>query len=102
MTISSLSYKEMLRWIGHVLRSNECILQEVLTFIPEGDARGQGRPRRRFYDTIVNLTARGIDIAARDHYKFAVFTFNHHRRSRCLATEHSEHDARMDYFIIFE
>ena len=68
---SAVLAKERLRRIGHVLRSNETILLEVLTFIPEGGARGRGRPRRRFFDTIkVDLKAQGIDIAARDQKKF--------------------------------
>ena len=68
---SAVLAKERLRWIGHVLRSDETILLEVLTFIPEGGARGRGRPRRRFYDTIkIDLKARGIDIAARDQKNF--------------------------------
>jgi len=57
---SALLAKERLRWIGHVLLS---ILLEVLTFIPEGGARGRGRPRRRLYDTIkVDLKAKGISL----------------------------------------
>ena len=44
--------QERLRWTGHVLRSDDVVLQEVLTFVPEGGSRGRGRPRRRFYDTI--------------------------------------------------
>ena len=34
------------------MRSEDTILREVLSFIPEGGARGRGRPRRRFFDTI--------------------------------------------------
>ena len=49
---SKLLGKERVRWIGHVLRSDDVILREVLAFVPEGGARGRGRPRRRFYDTI--------------------------------------------------
>ena len=44
--------KHCLSWIGHVLRSEEPVLKEVLLFIPEGGKRGRGRPRYRFYDTI--------------------------------------------------
>ena len=49
---SILLGKERVRWIGHVMRSEDAILREVLSFIPEGGARGRGRPRRRFFDTI--------------------------------------------------
>ena len=68
---STLLAKERLRWIGHALRSEDTVLLEVLTFIPEGGARGRGRPRRRFYDTIkTDLSARGIVIDARDQKYF--------------------------------
>ena len=40
--------QERLRWTGHALRSDEDVLREVLTFVPEGGARGRGRPLRRF------------------------------------------------------
>jgi len=43
---SALLAKERLQWIGHVLRSDDTILLEVLIFIPESGARGRG-PRRR-------------------------------------------------------
>ena len=64
---STLLAKERLRWIGHALRSDDTVLLEVLTYVPEGGARGRGRPRRRFFDTIkTDLSARGINIDARD------------------------------------
>ena len=44
--------RERLRWTGHVLRSEEQVLMEVLTFVPDGGKRRRGRPRLRFYDTI--------------------------------------------------
>ena len=44
--------RERLRWTGHVLRADEVVLREVLTFTPEGGNSGRGRPRLRFYDTI--------------------------------------------------
>ena len=58
--------RERLRWIGHVLRSDERVLYEVLLFVPEGGQRGRGRPRLRFYDTVKSdLRARDITINAR-------------------------------------
>ena len=51
--------------------SNDSVLTEVLTFIPEGGARGRGRPRRCFIDTIkTDLLARNINIIAQDHVSF--------------------------------
>ena len=44
--------RERLRWTGHILRSEDRVLSEVLTFVPDGGKRGRGRPRLRFYDTI--------------------------------------------------
>ena len=68
---SVLLAKERLRWIGHVMRSDDVILREVLSFVPEGGARGRGRPRRRLYDTIKgDLAARGIETATRDQNNF--------------------------------
>lgn len=57
---SVLLGKERVRWIGHVMSSEDVILREVLMFIPEGGSRGRGRPRRRFFDTIK------ADLALRD------------------------------------
>ena len=68
---SKLLAKERLRWIGHALRSDDSVLTEVLIFVPEGGARGRGRPRRRFIDTIkTDLLARNINIIARDQVSF--------------------------------
>ena len=53
------------------MRSDDVILREGLTFVPEGGARGRSRPRRRFYHTIKDdLAARGIDTAPRDQTNF--------------------------------
>ena len=53
-----------LRWTGHMLRSEDAVLYEALVFVPVGGARGRGRPRRRFYDTVKqDLLDRGVAIA---------------------------------------
>ena len=63
--------RERLRWTGHMLRNEDEVLREVLTFVPEGGARGRGRPRLRFYDTLKSdLKERGYDIATRNHHNF--------------------------------
>ena len=68
---SDILAKERLRWTGHVMRSDDAILREVLTFVPEGGARGRGRPRRRFYDTIKeDLAARGITTNTQNQQAF--------------------------------
>ena len=68
---SKLLAKARLRWIGHALRSDDSVLTEVLNFVPEGGARGRGRPRRRFIDTVKeDLLARNINIIARDQVSF--------------------------------
>ena len=68
---STILARERLRWLGHVLRSDDVVLTEVMTFIPEGGARGRGRPRRRFYDTIKeDLSVRGIVITARNQTSY--------------------------------
>ena len=55
--------QEQLRWTGHMLRSEDSVLYEALVFVPNGGARGRGRPRRRYYDTIrMDLEDRGITI----------------------------------------
>ena len=55
--------QERLRWTGHMLRSEDSVLYEALVFVPNGGARGRGRPRRRYYDTIrMDLEDRGITI----------------------------------------
>ena len=68
---STILARERLRWLGHVLRSDDVVLTEVMTFIPEGGARGRGRPRLRFYDTIKeDLSVRGIVITARNQTSY--------------------------------
>ena len=58
--------KECLGWVGHVLRSEDSVLREVLSFIPSGGARGQGRPRRRYFETIrLDVAERNVFIASR-------------------------------------
>ena len=48
-----------------MLLSDDEVLKESLLFIPAGGARGRGRPRRRFYDTIKSdLLERGITMNA--------------------------------------
>ena len=62
---------DRLRWTGHLLRSPDTILREVLMFVPTGGARGRGRPRRRYYDTIkADLQERGAIINARTQQEF--------------------------------
>ena len=54
-----------------MLRSEDLVLREVLSFIPEGGARGRGRPRRRYYDTIKSdLVDRDIAITSREQIRF--------------------------------
>ena len=61
--------EERLRWTGHMLRSADSVLYEVLVFVPDG--RGRGRPRRRFSDTIKSdLINRNIVIHHSEHRLF--------------------------------
>ena len=63
--------EERLRWTGHMLRSPDSVLYEVLVFIPDGGARRRGRPRRRFSDTIkTDMSNRNIDIHHTEHRQF--------------------------------
>ena len=63
--------RDRLRWTGHVLRSEDTVLQEVLSFTPEGGARRRGRPNLRFYDTVkADLADRDISLPTRDQAKF--------------------------------
>ena len=40
-------------------------------FVPEGGARGCGRPWRRFYDTVkADITERGLNITASSQVRF--------------------------------
>jgi hypothetical protein len=68
---SQLLAKNQLRWIGHALRSEDTVLQEVLTFKPEGGARRRGRPELRFYDTLkADLSERDITLPSRNQSEF--------------------------------
>ena len=63
--------QERLRWTGHVLRCDDVVLYEVLTFTPEGGTRGRGRPRRRFYDTVKeDMAMKNIAIVAQTQTEF--------------------------------
>ena len=63
--------KNRLRWIGHALRSEDVVLREVLSFVPEGGMRRRGRPRLRFYDTMkADLATRSISLPARNQEEF--------------------------------
>ena len=63
--------RERLRWTGHVLRSGDKVLYEVLVFSPENGKRGRGRPRLRFYDTVKSdIKARNIDMNFRTQQQF--------------------------------
>lgn len=41
-----------LRWIGHMLRSEDTVLREVINYIPENGRRSCRRPRLRYFDTL--------------------------------------------------
>ena len=63
--------RERLQWTGHALRSPDAVLEEVLTFVPEGGHRGRGRPRMRFYDTIkADLREKNIVLEVRKQEDF--------------------------------
>ena len=47
--------QERLRWTGHVLRSDEEVLREVLIFVLEGGARGRGRPVVGFMPMLIRI-----------------------------------------------
>lgn len=54
-----------------MLRSEDEVLREVLDFVPEGGARGRGRPRLRYYDTIKSdLLSRNIQIVGNKQNQF--------------------------------
>ena len=63
--------RERLQRTGHMLQSEDAILYESLVFVPVGGARGRGRPRMRFYDTLnADLQARGVIVPARNQPLF--------------------------------
>ena len=63
--------RERLRWTGHMLRSEDTVLYEALIFIPDGGARGRGRQRRRYYDTIkADLAERNVILDHRGQEQF--------------------------------
>ena len=63
--------RERLRWTGHMFRSQDEVLQEVLHFVPAGGERGRGRPRHRFYDTLKSdMKDRGVTINTRTQTLF--------------------------------
>ena len=63
--------RERLRWIGHMFRSPDAVLQEVLQFVPAGGARGRGRPRLRLFDTIKSdMKERGLHLNSKSQAVF--------------------------------
>jgi len=63
--------KERQRWVEHVLRNEDSVLRKVLHFTPSGGARGRGRPRYRYYDTVKqDITERSIEIGIRYQTRF--------------------------------
>ena len=61
--------RERLRWIGHMFRSPDAVLQEVLQFVPAGGARG--RPRLRLFDTIKSdMKERGLHLNSKSQAVF--------------------------------
>ena len=63
--------RNRLRWTGHALRSEDSVLQEVLTFVPVGGARRRGRPRLRYYDTLkADLADREVFLHAQGQDNF--------------------------------
>ena len=56
---SSILARNRLRWTGHMLRSEDKVLCEMLSYVPENGRRSRGRPRLRYYDTLkVDLAER--------------------------------------------
>ncbi len=52
-------------------RSEDDVMYEALVFVPIGCARGRGRPRRHYYDTIkMHLQDRGIAIHSKTQTLF--------------------------------
>ena len=49
---STILSRNRLRWTGHMLRSEDTVLREVLDYVPEEGRRSRGRPRLRYYDTL--------------------------------------------------
>ena len=63
--------QERMHWLGHVLRSPELVLEEVLPSIPEGGKQGRGSPKRRLFETVkADLLAKEINIDTRNQKNF--------------------------------
>jgi len=57
---STILSRNRIRWTGHMLRSEDTVLREVLSYVPENGRRSRGRPRLRYFDTLK------ADLAERD------------------------------------
>ena len=56
---STILSRNPLRWTGHMLRSEDIVLREILSYVPENGRRSRGRPRLRYFDTLkADLTER--------------------------------------------
>lgn len=69
--------KERLRWNCHALRSEDKVLSEVLTFVPEDGRQGRGLPGLRLSDTIKSdLNSRNIfnDAKRQEDFGFSLAT----------------------------
>ena len=49
---STILSRNCLRWTGHMLRSEDKVLREVLCYVPENGRRSRERPRLRYFDTL--------------------------------------------------
>ena len=59
MTLEALIVKMVLRYVGHVMRSDGSLEKDVMIGKVEGSRR-KGRPRMRFLDTVKAMIGRSV------------------------------------------